>query len=451
MTIEGTVVNQDRNRTQHARLSLEGKVDSCRWHAVRALRAVHIVEMTRIDGNPRLGRSSVCVYAARAARGFGDGFAVIVLPAYLTEIGFDPFKVGIVSSAALFGTALMTLVVGFIAPRFDLRNLLMIGAVLMIATGIAIGTVEQLALLIPMLFIGTMNPQAGDIGMLVPLEQAVLARAVSDDERTRVFSHYSLSGELATAAGSLVAILPDEAASFGIGKLAALKAMLYAYAVLGVIGLAFYRALPRAQTQARQDKSPLGPSRRIVYQLTALFSMDAFASGFAVQSLLALWLSRQFGMSLTGLSVFFFVSSIFNAASYPVAAWLAKRIGLMNTMVYTHIPSNVCLILAALAPNLVIALTLLLVRAALSQMDVPTRTSCVMAVVTPAEQPSAASITAVPRTLSLSISPAITGFMLNSAFAAVPFVISGTLKTGYDLALMWFFRDVKPPEEKSEK
>jgi MFS family permease len=303
--------------------------------------------------------------------------------------------------------------------------------------------------MIPVVFVGTMNPQAGDIGILVPLEQAVLARGATDDERTRIYSRYSLSGGLATAVGSLAAMIPDAATWVGIEKLATLKTLFYVYAALGLVSVWFYRSLPPVRPQQGQPKSPLGPSRRIVYQLAALFTVDAFASGFAVQSLLALWLFRQFGMSLTATSAFFFGSSILSALSYPVAAWLAKRIGLMNTMVFTHIPSNLCLIAAVFAPNLTIALALLLIRAALSQMDVPTRTSYVMAVVTPPEQPAAASITAVPRTLALSVSPVFTGALLGTSLPGLPFVICGALKTIYDLSLMYFFRDMQPPEEQT--
>lgn len=395
-------------------------------------------------------RDVYSIYAARATRGFGDGFAVIVLPAYLVAIGFSSFKIGVVSSAALLGAALTTLAVGLLSARYDLRKLLLLGGLLMIATGIAIPNVQYLALMIPVVFIGTMNPQAGDIGILVPLEQAVLARGASDEERTRIYSRYSLSGELATAAGSLAAMLPDAATWVGIEKLVALRAMLYMYAALGVVSVWLYRALPPARSEQALNKSPLGPSRRTVYQLTALFTVDAFAAGFAVQSLLTLWLFRRFGLSLTSASIFFFCSSILNAISYPVAARLARRIGLMNTMVYTHIPAHLCLIAAAFAPNLPIALALLLGRAAVSQMDVPTRTSYVMAVVTAAEQPAAASITAVPRTLALSFSPIITGALLSTSFSGLPFVISGVLKTAYDLSLMYYFRSVTPPEEQEQ-
>ena len=200
-----------------------------------------------------------------------------------------------------------------------------------------------------------------------------------------------------------------------------------------------------------RPSAPLGPSRGVVYKLAALFSLDAFAGGFVVQSLLALWLFERFDMSLSAASLFFFWSSTLSAFSYPVAAWLAKRIGLINTMVYTHIPSSIFLILAAFAPNLILALALLLARSALSQMDVPTRTSYVMAVVTPVERTAAASVTAVPRSLASSISPAMTGVLLATPFAGLPLIVCGILKIVYDVALLYSFRHMKPPEEKAER
>ena len=191
----------------------------------------------------------------------------------------------------------------------------------------------------------------------------------------------------------------------------------------------------------------LGRSRAVVIKLAALFSLDAFAGGFVVQSLLALWLFERFDLSLAEASAYFFFANLLAAFSFPVAAWLARRIGLINTMVFTHIPSSLCLIAAAFAPNLAIALTLLIVRAALSQMDVPTRTSYVMAVVTPEEQTAAASFTAVPRTFASSISPVFAGVLLASSFSGWPLVICGVLKIGYDAALLFAFRRIKPPEE----
>jgi MFS family permease len=388
------------------------------------------------------------LYAARAARGFGDGFAIIILPAYLSELGFGPFQIGIVASAALLGTAAVTLAIGFLAPGKDLRNLLLLGAFATVATGLAFQASEQFAFILLVAFIGTMNPSSGDIGLFVPLEHAMLAREAPDHDRTRIFAHYSLIGGLATAAGALAAAAPTALVSIGASYIDALKAMFYFYAALGLLAVAIYRYLPHAQ---QHDVAPrpvaLGPSKGIVYKLAALFSLDAFAGGFAVQSLVALWLFERFGLSLAAASLFFFWSNVLAAFSCPVAARLAKRFGLVNTMVFTHIPSSLCLILAAFLTNLTVVLGLLLVRSALSQMDVPTRTSYVMAVVTPPERPAAASVTAVPRSLASSISPALAGALLASSFSGLPLVVCGGLKIVYDLALLFSFRHTKPPEE----
>jgi predicted MFS family arabinose efflux permease len=296
-------------------------------------------------------------------------------------------------------------------------------------------------------FVGTINPQAGDAGILVPLEHAMLARSVADDDRTRAFAHYSLTGALATAAGSLMAAMPDLLVAAGFGRLASFETMFYAYAALGLLGALLYRWLPHAQAEHKGTSTPLGPSRRTVYKLAALFSLDSFAGGLVVQSLLALWLFQRFDLSLSAASLFFFWTSVFTAFSYPIAARLSARIGLINTMVFTHIPSSLCLIAAAFSSSLTIVLSLLLVRSALSQMDVPTRSSYVMAVVTPTERTAAASVTAVPRSLASSISPAIAGFMLAGAFSGLPLVVCGCLKIGYDLALLRMFQHTKPPEE----
>jgi len=387
------------------------------------------------------------LYLARGLRGFGDGFAIIILPAYMTALGYDAVAVGLVATASLLGTALLTLMVGWIAPRHDLRALLMFGAGLMAATGLAFPNVEHFVLIAMVAFIGTVNPSGGDLGVLVPLEHAVLARSATDDRRTHIFARYSLIGALAMAAGSLAASLPDFLVASGATKLGAFRTMFYAYAALGVASAALYRRVPHARGEERAPPTPLGPSRATVYRLAALFSIDAFAGGFVAQSLLVLWLFERFDLSLSAAGLFFFWSSTLSAFSYPVAAWIARRVGLVNTMVFTHIPSSLFLIMAAFSPNLYLALGLLLLRSALSQMDVPTRTSYVMAVVTPAERPAAASITAVPRSLASAISPAISGLLLTTAFSGLPLVVCGTLKIAYDLALLYSFRHIKPPEE----
>jgi MFS family permease len=385
---------------------------------------------------------------ARALRDFGDGFVAVLLPVYLTALGFSAFDVGVIATAALLGSALLTLGVGLIGARHDHRRMLLAAASLMISTGVAFALVHDYALLLVVAFAGTINPSAGSVSVFVPLEHAVLTRAVSDRERTTMFSRYSLVGALAGAVGGLAAAAPDVLGEIGLGQLAAIKAMFVLYAILGLVGGLVYARIPASPRTTKQESAAaLGPSRPIVYKLAALFSLDAFAGGFVVQSLLALWLFERFDLPLASAAIFFFWSGVLSALSFPVAAWLSRRIGLVNTMVFTHVPSSVCLILAAVAPTLSMALALLLIRAALSQMDVPTRSSYVMAVVTEAERPAAASVTAVPRSLAAAASPALAGALLAASFQAWPLVICGTLKIAYDLLLLVQFRHVKPPEE----
>lgn len=389
------------------------------------------------------------IYAARALRDFGDGFVAVLLPVYLTAMGLGAFEVGVVATTALFGSALMTLGIGVLGSRIDTGRLLMAASAIMTVTGLAFAVSETYAVVMLIAFMGTINPSAGSVSVFVPLEHTVLSRSVADADRTRMFARYGLIGALAAAAGALASASPDFLAATGMSQTAALKGMFVLYATLGVAGGVLYARIP-ANTAPVEEKpvAALGPSRGIVYKLAALFSVDAFAGGFAVQSLVALWLFNKFGLSLSAAGLFFFWSGVFAAFSFPVAAWLSRRIGLVNTMVYTHIPSSLCLILAAVAPSLEMALALLLVRAALQQMDVPTRSSYVMAVVTPAERPAAASVTSVPRSLAAAASPAIAGALFAAGLEAWPLIICGVLKILYDLALLWVFRHIKPPEER---
>ncbi len=389
------------------------------------------------------------IYAARALRDFGDGFVAVLLAVYLTELGYGALEVGVIATTALLGSALMTLSIGRFGAHHAERTLLILASALMFATGLAFAASQSFAVLLLVAFVGTINPSAGSVSIFVPLEHSLLAGSVRDADRTRMFATYSLVGALAAAVGSLTAASPEFLQAIGWTRLGSLKAMFVAYALLGVAGGFLYWSVPRAAATAGvSPRTPLGPSRRIVYRLAALFSIDAFAGGFAVQSLLALWLFTQFGMSLAAAATFFFWSGLLAAFSFPAAAWLSRRIGLVNTMVFTHIPANLCLIGAALAPNLEVALALLLVRSALSQMDVPARSSYVMAVVTPPERAAAASVTSVPRSLAAAASPAIAGALFAAGLSAWPFIICGVLKTAYDLALLWSFGHVKAPEEK---
>jgi len=402
------------------------------------------------NGPQGTARSSAIKHllVARALRDFGDGFVAVLLPVYLTALGLSPFQVGLVATAALFGSALVTLGVGMIGSRYDHRRLLLAAAMLMVATGVAFAVVDADTVLLVVAFAGTINPSGGSVSVFVPLEHAVLTRDVSPANRTRMFARYGLVGALAGALGALVAAAPDLLASLGMQQLTAIKLMFVLYALLGVVGGHIYSRIPPTPApKVAEPPAALGPSRHIVYRLAALFSIDAFAGGFVVQSLLALWLFERFDMSLSAASLFFFWSGVLAAFSFPVAAWLSRRIGLVNTMVFTHIPSSLCLILAAFAPSLWLALALLLMRAALSQMDVPTRSSYVMAVVTEAERPAAASFTSVPRSLASAMSPALAGALFSAGLQMWPLVICGTLKIVYDVLLLMQFRHVRPPEE----
>jgi MFS family permease len=397
----------------------------------------------------RVFASTTYLLAARALRDFGDGFVAVLLPAYLLVLGFSPLEVGFVATAALLGSSLLTITVGFLGARRDHRHLLLAAASLMVATGVAFALVHDYALLLVVAFAGTINPSGGSVSVFVPLEHAVLAREVADNIRTKLFARYSLVGALAGAVGALLAAVPDLLSPLGVDRLTAIKAMFLFYALIGAAGGLMYARIPLHRPAP--DSAPptaLGPSRYIVYKLAALFSLDAFAGGFVVQSLLALWLFERFEMSLAAAGTFFFWSGLFAAFSFPVAAWLSRHIGLVNTMVFTHIPSSIALILAAIAPTLPIAIALLLFRAALSQMDVPTRSSYVMAMVTPQERAAAASFTSVPRSLAAASSPALAGALFAAGLRAWPLVICGGLKIVYDLLLLIQFRHMKPPEER---
>lgn len=395
------------------------------------------------------GNPAPLVYAARALRDFGDGFVAVLLPVYLIAMGLGVLEVGVVATLALLGSALMTLAIGFLGARVDPRRLLTAASGLMAATGLAFALADSYGVLLLVAFLGTINPSAGSVSIFVPLEHTLLSRSVADSGRTRMFARYSLIGALAAATGALASASPDLLAALGVSQTAALKSMFVVYAALGIACGVLYARIP-ADTAPVEEKpvAALGPSRGIVYKLAALFSVDSFAGGFAVQSLVALWLFNKFGLSLSAAGLFFFWAGVFAAFSFPVAAWLSDRIGLVNTMVYTHIPSSLCLILAAVAPSLEMALGFLLVRAALSQMDVPTRSSYVMAVVTPSERPAAASVTSVPRSLAAAASPAIAGALFAAGHEAWPLIICGGLKILYDLALLWAFRHIRPPEER---
>ena len=352
-------------------------------------------------------------------------------------------------SPARIGTALMTLWVGWIANRHSRRLLLLAAAALMIATGVGFAATTEFWPLLLIAVVGTMNPTSGDASIFVPLEQTVLTETIEPRRRTALFARYSVIGSCATALGVLAAAFPDFAAAWtGCSRSAAMQLMFGLHAVLGLVAFLLYRPLsPAIEIADKTPQAPLGPSKKLVYGMAALFGMDSFGTGFLVQSLLALWLYQAFQVSVTTTATILFWSGVCSAVSYLVAVPIAERIGLINTMVFTHLPSNILLVLIPFAPNLAMAIALLLARSLLSQMDVPTRASYVMAVVTPPERPAAASITAVPKTFAWAAGSMISGYLLTLSSFGWPLLIGGVVKGVYDILLLIKFQKVRPPEE----
>ncbi|HET9644405.1 MAG TPA: MFS transporter [Burkholderiaceae bacterium] len=389
------------------------------------------------------------VLLARGLRAIADGYVAVLLPAYLIALGLSPFAVGFIASATLIGSALGTIAVGLWGHRFHAQRLLAGASLLMAATGTGFVAFSSLWPLAAVAFIGTLNPSSGDVSVFLPLEHARLASAASGHARTTLFARYSVLGAICGALGSLAAGLPDVMALHGgLSRLTALRLMFALYASIGLVVWWLYRqaGVTAAAPGGVDAPSPLGPSRRIVLRLAVLFSVDSFAGGLAVNALMSLWLFQRFGLSLAQAGAFFFWTGLFSAASQFVAPHVARRFGLLNTMVFTHIPASLCLMAAALAPSLPVALGLLLARSALSQMDVPTRSAYVMAVVTPPERPAAASVTAVPRSLAAAISPVLAGSLFAAGAISAPLLACGTLKIVYDLVLWRAFRRTSPKE-----
>jgi MFS family permease len=382
------------------------------------------------------------ILAARALRSFADGFIAVVLPAYLLALGLGQLEVGFISTSTLLGSALATLAIGRWGNRFSIRRLLIVAALLMAATGLAFAGFAAFWPLLVVAFFGTLNPSSGDASIFMPLDHTVLASAV---DRTGVFARYSFIGSMAGAVGALAAGLPEWLGAH-IAMLDALRLMFVLYGLVGVAVWILYLGLPEPHAEVEKPHAPLGPSRGIVWRLAGLFSIDSFAGGLVLNSLLALWLFERYGMSLAAAGAFFFWTGLLSAVSQLAAGPLARRIGMINTMVFTHIPSSLFLIGAALASDLHVVLACLLARSLLSQMDVPARGAFVMTVVTPAERPAAASFTSVPRSLASAVSPSITGAMFAAGAMAAPLVACGVLKIAYDLALYAAFRRAESGE-----
>ena len=388
----------------------------------------------------------------RGLRAFGDGFVSLLLPYYLTLLGYGAFEIGIIITATLLGSGVITLTVGLMAHRYHQQKLLVLAALLMAATGAAFMLVSGFWPLLVVAVIGTVNPSSGDASIFGPLEQSLLSRSVDAVHRTALFARYSLIGALIGALGAQSAAVPEVLRQwFALDPKVAVQVMFGLYGMLGIASMLLYQGM-RTSTDVTPETTtqPLKQSRRTVFRLAALFSLDSFAGGLAVQSLLALWLFQRFDLSITIAGSIFFWTGILSALSQLAAAPLARRIGLINTMVFTHLPANFFLVLVPFMPNLVLALVFLSLRAALSQMDVPARSSYVMAVVTPGERAAAASVTAVPRSLAAAASPAVAGWLLSMSPFGWPLVLCGSIKITYDLLLLYMFRKVRPPEEQTK-
>ncbi len=393
-------------------------------------------------------RPSQTLIAARAVRAFGDGFTALLLPVYLTGLGFSAFRVGALTTATLLGSAMLTLAVGLVGHRVAARRLLFAACLLMAATGLAFSQAHGFWPLVVVGFLGTLNPSGGDVSPFLPLEQSLLAHAGPAAERTRLFARYGLAGSAMAAVGALsVGLLAPLKAMTGLPQQTLIEGAFGLYGLLGVAAFLLYRALPDVAPRDEAPRTALGPSRNKVLGLAALFSIDSFGGGFLVQSLFALWLFERFGLSLPAAGAFFFWTGTLTAFSQLAAPVLARRIGLIRTMAFTHIPANICMIAVAFAPNLAVAFGLLVVRSLLSSMDVPARSSYVMAIVTPAERAAAAGVTNVPRSLASALSPTLAGFLFSTYVFAWPLVIGGSLKIAYDLLLLWRFQKIRPPEE----
>jgi MFS family permease len=373
---------------------------------------------------------------ARAVRGFADGFASVLLARYLSNIGFSGVQIGVIVTATLLGSAVLTLLAGFRLARFGARSVLLWSCALMAATGLGFGTLSWYWALIVIGFVGTLNPSGGDVSLFLPTEQAALASMTDVAERPRAFGVYNLAGSLAAAAGALASALPSRIAHHTGWNVAHVeRASFLIYVVTAAIAASIYSRM-RNTLPGPQPGGGLHKSRRVVVRLSALFALDSAGGGFALTSLLVLYLYLRFNLSPAATGATLAATSALSAFSQLLSAPIARRIGLVRTMVFTHLPANACLIAAGLVPDATAAIALLLVRSALSQMDVPVRQALVMRLVEPDERAAAASVTNVPRSLGSAATPALAGAMLDWSHVGWPLVIAGAMKAAYDLLLL---------------
>jgi len=383
---------------------------------------------------------------ARALRGFADGLVSVLLASHLAALGLSAVQVGAVVTATLLGSAALTLAVGLGGRRIPERSVLLAASLLMFATGLAFAGVSTFPLLLLVAFVGTLNPSGGDVSVFLPTEQALLAANVDAADRTALLARYNLSGTLLGALGALATGVPLLVAAEGSPQ--PRPFLLYGSVAIGIGAIYLGLRSGRSARATNAGGGRLVEARSAVLRLTALFSLDSFGGGFVVDSLMALWLFRRFDLSLEAAGAVFFAARLLSAFSQLVSPWLAARIGLVRTMVYTHLPANGFLIAAAFMPTAGSAIAMLLARMALSQMDVPARQSYVIAVTPPAERAAAVSLTNVPRSLASALSPMAAGALLEYSDFGWPLVIGGALKILYDLLLLSQFRSVVPDENR---
>lgn len=395
-----------------------------------------------------LARDEYVLVTARGLRMFSYGFLSVILGLYLSAIGFSTAQIGIVFTAALAGGAVTTAAVSLWADRWGRRRILIISSLLMAVAGMALAAREGFALILPLVALGALSPSGQEVGPFLPLEQAALSQAIAEPGRVMPYAWYNLVGALAGAVGALMAgIVPLALHAFAWTSMASQQALLWMFVALALVLAGQYLALsPSVEAPPRHVSRVahvgLQQSRGIVLRLSVLFGVDAMAGGLVIQSLIAFWFHQRFGLGPEQLGPLFFGTNLLSALSYLLAARLASRFGLLNTMVFTHLPSNVLLAAVPFMPSWPLAALVLLARHALSQMDVPTRQAYTMVVVSPEERAAAAGLTNAVRPAASSVAPAISGMAFQAAASSLPFVLAGTLKIAYDVALWASFRRV---------
>jgi len=388
--------------------------------------------------------------ATRALRGWADGVVSVILPSYLALIGFDSFRIGAIVFGTLLGSAGLTLAVGLASHRVGQRAVLLGASLLMLATGVSFFAWTAFMSLFAIAVVGTMNPSAGDVSLFLPAEQTAMAEAMAPGDLTAGFGLYNVVGAFAGALGALSSGLPGLVARHtGYARVSAERTVFLAYAAIALTVALIYTGLRigKRPPASAHRAAPLTKSRGIAIRLSLLFSLDALGGGFVVQALLALWLFRRFALNVASVGVFFFIAGLLGSFSQLLSPLIAARIGRIRTMVYTHLPANAFLVLAAVMPTPATALAFLLLRSAMSSMDVPARQSYVMAVVPPEERAPAASVTNVPRSLAAAFAPLPAGAMLSASTFGWPLICAGGLKIAYDLLLFIMFGSTRPSDE----